>query len=73
MPGDDLDISLAHPKERGDEPADGSVRLVVNRRCRRAHDEPAGPRSTDLVATSPRDDADPDIERGRVGVDQVSV
>jgi hypothetical protein len=71
MSRDDLHVSLAHREERRDEPADRDVRLVVDRRRGRAHEEPAGPLAADLVPVGAWDDADLELEG--VSVDQMSV
>ncbi len=73
MARDDLHVSLAYSKERGDELADRNVRLIVDRRGGRTNDEPACPVAANLIATGSWDDADVDVERGGVGVDQMSV
>jgi hypothetical protein len=73
MPRGDLHVSLAYGKEHGDELADRGVRLVVDRRGGRTNDEPAFPLAANLIAMGSWDDADLDLERGGVGVDQTSV
>jgi len=73
MPRDDLYVAFACSEKRGDELADRGVRLVVDRHCGRANDEPPCPLPADLIAVGSWDDADLDFERGGVGVDRTSV
>ena len=72
MPRDDVHVSLAYSKERGDELANRGVRLAVDWRGGRTNDEPACPLAANLIAMGSWDDADLDFERGGVS-DPMSV